>query len=137
MRPYGNKGGANPSAAEDSYDSYLYSSQPAPADAAKPAWPILDCMLVSSSPLVPQHPLAFVFEDLQPTVGREGDMCSCLFRFGKVDKDVNIGFGLLFGAAVPTFEEDMETEVDCVRIKFRIPPLACLIYIALLLLKPL
>ena len=56
-------------------------------------------------------------------MGREGDLCSCVFRFGKVEKDVNIGFGLLFGAAVPAFEEDMETEVDCVRIKFRIPPL--------------
>lgn len=68
---------------------------------------------------------AFVFEELEPSAGREGEMCSCSLRFGKIDKDINIGFGLLFGAAVPAFEEDMQTEVDHVRIKFKIPPRVC------------
>ncbi len=65
---------------------------------------------------------AFTFQHLQPPFGREGDLCTCVFRFGKVDKDVKIGFGLLFGSAVPNFEDDMETDVDRVRIKIRVPP---------------
>lgn len=30
--------------------------------------------------------------------------------------------GILFGAAVPTFEDDMDTLVDQVTIHFRVPP---------------
>ena len=69
---------------------------------------------------------AFTFESLAPAIGREGDICTCVFRFGKVEKDVNIGFGLLFGAAVPAFDEDnMETGDDSVRIRFRVPARVC------------
>ena len=65
---------------------------------------------------------AFIFEDLTPTFGREGDLCEIRMRFAKVEKEVNIGFGLLFGAAVPTFEDDMETNMETVRVHFRVPP---------------
>ena len=65
-----------------------------------------------------------MFESLEPLSGKEGDICTCVLRFGKVDHNINIGFGMLFGSAVPSFEENMHTNTDSVQIQFKVPPMA-------------
>eukprot|EP00042_Codosiga_hollandica_P049533 m.576963 g.576963 ORF g.576963 m.576963 type:complete len:267 (+) comp57903_c0_seq10:1510-2310(+) len=64
----------------------------------------------------------FAFLEMHPRQGQEGDLCTVTMKFPRVTKDIDIGFGVLFGASVPTFEEDMETNLETVRIHFRIPP---------------
>ena len=59
-----------------------------------------------------------------PLSGKEGDICTCVLRFGKVDHNINIGFGMLFGSAVPSFEENMHTNTDSVQIQFKVPPMS-------------